>query len=222
MATFTLKKSAAAIIADEKRVPVAATIIGAPVDAKVQGLMFYNECMALTKQHQFSWTSLAHKCFDLSIEARQEFIKHVSKGLKTMREEVANAHYNGDAKSPKAKNEVSSATTQVSRMRKIAEAANKGASMAGLGAFYGVQDPENIGYKRVYEYAQAVANAQVPSKGRPVTLLVSKCDKWLAAVTKNPPANRTEDMAKLDAVFAKKLQALIAEYLPEDAGNDAE
>lgn len=226
MATFTLKRkeSTIATIASEKRTPIQGAPIGAPVDAKVQGLMFYNECMALQRSTFGTWTTLAHKCFALSVEARSEFISHVNNGLKGMRGEVARANYDGDEKGKGPKREVSSATVQVSRMRRIATAANKGASMAGLGAFYGVKDPEHIGYNRVYDYVVAFLRGAAANKpGRPAKLLVAKCAGWLANATKGAnKTERTKDMIATDKGFREALEALIAEWTPETATTEGD
>lgn len=203
-------------IAETKALPIVARPVGADVDAKLQGTLLAQEVFATLKGQYGTWTTFAHRVFAMSIEARNAFSESVKGQLKAMRGEVARVNYGAD-KDKNANREVRVATVQVSRLTKIAEACNKGASMIGLGKFYGVADPQNVGYNRAYDYAVAYLSGVAANKGRPATLLVAKCTKWLETMVKTPAKGRTDDMAQRDAVFAKALAALIAEHTPADA-----
>lgn len=212
--TFTVRKeSVMAQVTDAKLMPIRGAIIGLALDAKKQGTVLAHEVFAALKQQHGTWVTFAHRVFAFTHDAREAFVASV----KTQLQEIMrnNMHTHGMSKKDAGK-EVRSSIVQVSRLVKIANAAQKGASLAGCGSFYGIKDPEHVGYNRVYNYAVDYLKAQGANKGRPVSALVTKLHKWLdVAVEVQSKAQRSDEMVALDKATATQLRILIARLTPE-------
>lgn len=202
-------------VSDARMTPIKGAIIGLALDAKMQGTVLAQEVMAEVKAEHGRWVKFAHRVFGMTPDARDAFVAAVKGQVKEIYGNVMEIH--GMSKKDAGK-EIRSSIVQVSRLVKIAQAANKGASMAGLGAFYGVKDPEHVGYNRVYTYAVAVMKAEVANKGRPVSPIVVKLSKWLAATVESQgKAERTAEVEALDDATVAEVQRIIAKLQPKTA-----
>lgn len=210
--TYTVRKThPMANIAEQQMQPMTQAPIGLALDASMQGNVLASEVFATLKQQTGAWVTFAHRVFGLTPDARDAFMKAVKAQLRNIMSENMETH--GATKKDMGK-EVRSATVQVSKLVKIANAAQKGASLAGLGKAYGVKDPQHIGFNRVYSYAVDYLKAEGSNKGRPVTPLVVKLHKWLDTQLAALKAERPDDVKELDDTVQAQLQKLIEKYEP--------
>ena len=150
------------------RVPVKTT----GTDAKISAVSLVAEVMAAMQGQANTWHGFAWRIIDGATDFRAEFVKLLDDRLKALKDENAKAH---DWDKRTTNRAVASYLVNASRMRTIAKAFNAGGTVEGLGEFHGVDDPQNLGYMAVYEYARTFNASE--ARGR-------KADSFKVALAK--------------------------------------
>lgn len=169
--------------------------VNAP-DDRTKGTIFAQEIIALTVGQANPWTALAHRAMSMTVEARKVTVEKLDKWLRAKREETAELH---DTDDKVAKQRVASATTKISEMRSIINAANGGMTYETLGQYWKCDDPQNLGFAAMLETARTLLKSNAGRK--PDTLLV-KLNKWIEAQKKAGTDKMTaEDRQILDDII---------------------
>lgn len=169
--------------------------VNAP-DDRTKGTLFAHELIALVVGQSSPWTAMAHRAMAMTVEARKVTLDKLDKWLKSKREETAELH---DTDDKVAKQRVASATTKISEMRSIINAANGGMTYETLGQYWKCNDPQNLGFTAMLETARTMLKSNAGRK--PDTLLV-KLNKWIEAQKKSGTDQMTaEDRQILDDII---------------------
>lgn len=172
-------------------------------DAHMLALVLVSEVFAYAQETANKWHTFAWRLIDGTTDMRAEFARLQEEKQKTILAENAEAHGWDEAEIKKQKGKIASCIVETCRLRTIAKAFNAGASVEGLATFYGVDDPRNIGVRRVYEYAAAYMAGNATRKADP---LLVKLNKWIAAQEKTQLDDDDKVLLKRITMFANTLK----------------
>jgi hypothetical protein len=166
-------------------------------DQRMMGNTLAQEVLAHARNAAQSWAGFAWRVIkELTTDGRVAFLRAIKDNLDDMRK--ANEQEGFDAKLMRKR--IASATVYVSQLNTIANAFNGGASVEGLAAYHGVNDPENLGFVMIYEYAQIFSKS---AAGRKRDALIVKLGKWLDGQKKEIDQFTAEDRAVYATLVAK-------------------
>lgn len=167
-------------------------------DVKSVANTLANEVIAQAMSVSTTWKGYALRIIALPADGRTQFLKSIDDWLKGIRKTTAETmgNTNREGKPDPTKDDgqraakrVNSATVEVSKLRKIAQAWNSGGSTEGLVDYvrrvqrnpnFGEQDLPNLGYEVVVEYARTFSESTAGRKADP---WIIKLSKWME---KNP------------------------------------
>lgn len=223
-----MPKGAMAKIVDEKREPLTKSEPQdqpVSVDDRMQGNNLANEAIAVTRsemKQRATWPEFGRRLRHLTAEGRKMFLSAVDQWLREFRkqEREAGAPVNAEGKPEPTKAQgklagvvVSSATTELSKLRTIADAWNNQATDGGLLAFYaGMRDAktvpsaDEVPHRYVYAYAASLRQA---AAGRKMERFGIVMQKLLESRKPREDAGDTD----ADAAVHAKMVALVAELV---------
>lgn len=162
-------------------------------DDRTTGKLFAAEVTGLVMSQAVSWGDKARQLLGMTIEARTAAVEALNKWKRDLKEGLIELH---GMDKPRATKFINSATTQVSKINKIAEAMNGGMDEAMLRQRWGFSDGiENLGYECFVETARELCGSAAGRK--PDTLLV-KLSKWIEAQKKGADKFTAEDRKIMD------------------------
>jgi hypothetical protein len=150
-------------------------------DDRYVGTMLANEVMATAMLESKTWRSYAMRLIETNMEAREAFLK----AIKATLTEARKANRLDDVVDKKTSSKrVASATVEVSKLTKVAEAWNNGATVRGLIEYVNTAnkaqltgaDVGMIGYALIVEYARTFSTSKA---GRTPDTLIVKFGKWI-------------------------------------------
>ncbi len=167
-----------------------ADIPAVPLDSRMQGATLAAEVIATMKTHAKHWHTFAWNIIRMPADGRIAFQNAVKKELDALKAENETVH----GASKELARTLRSATVQVSRLNTIAKAWNAGAHETGLAEFCGCSDPENVGFIKVYEYAQQFVKADA---GRPAQSIKVKLQNFIKGLAKGEDGIGETDLLNL-------------------------
>jgi hypothetical protein len=192
--TIARQHPMAAILAAGALPMVAQPVPTMPQDDKQTGFLLAQECIAFMQTNAQGWQGKAMQLFRLTNEARTAFLSSLSAWLKL---QTATVQTITGQDEKRARKNLASATVQISKLRTIANALNSGGSMKGLQEFHHVNDPQNLGFQSIYEWAQTFSKAKA---GRTRDSMLVKLRKWIEANEKDDK-NTREDKDVLEQLL---------------------
>lgn len=175
------KESTMATIERTQSLPMAkAAVSSVGKDATLSAVTLVAEMFAAIENQAKVWHSITWRIIDATTDARVEIVRLIDDRLAKLREENR-AHHGKTEKNRDnlrwTRANVDSYTVLASCMRTVARAFNAGATIKGLAEHYDVQDPRNIGYMQVVNYARTFAESDGSRAGR-------KADSFKVALKK--------------------------------------
>lgn len=169
---------------------VKAQIPAVPTDSRMAGALLASEVIATMRTHAKHWHTFAWNIIRMPADGRIAFQNAVKKELDALKAENESVH----GASKELARTLRSATVQVSRLNTIAKAWNAGAHETGLAEFCGCSDPENVGFIKVYEYAQQFVKADA---GRPAQSVKVKLQNFIKGIAKGENGLNETDLLNL-------------------------
>ena len=166
-------------------------------DDRMAGSMLAHEAVALAMGDSVKWRTLAVRVINLTVEARKVFIETLKDSGKMMRD----AHKSAGFEKKFTAAQINSFNVQLSKLRQVANAWNKGGDLHGMAVFLNSKQEDeakhvsetdilaNAGFEAFVTYARTFSEGK---PGRPPQSWMTKAQKWLETNKPDEDATPTE------------------------------